>query len=195
MRGKRDTPFKLNNVGSAGGRIALKRIRSDPTDEEFRRKATQLIDSAKKEILVITGEIGAYSFPDLKWAAERARERGLTVKVYSSSPPPSVVNGLIAKGIEVYVGPKVRDHFLIVDSKSFIHSRPHRPLIGERAGEIYTNDPKAAAKLVKNFEQLVRKAKPQKKVDWKGDPLWKALQKPLDWKIDTHASRLDEEFA
>jgi hypothetical protein len=41
----------------------------------------------------------------------------------------------------------------------------------------------------------VEKSKPSTKVDWKQDPLWKALQKPLDWKVDTHASRLDEEFA
>ena len=39
------------------------------------------------------------------------------------------------------------------------------------------------------------KSKLSTKVDWKQDPLWKALQKPLDWKVDPHASRLDEEFA
>ena len=33
------------------------------------------------------------------------------------------------------------------------------------------------------------------KVDWRQEVLWKALQKPFDWKVDTHASRLDEEFA
>src|SRR5207245_10541030 len=30
------------------------------------------------------------------------------------------------------------------------------------------------------------KSRPLTKVDWKQDPLWKALQKPFDWKVDTH---------
>ena len=38
---------------------------------------------------------------------------------------------------------------------------------------------------------LVR-ARPVRKIDWKKDPLWRALQKPFDWRVDTHASRLDE---
>jgi len=41
-------------------------IKPDSTDEDFRRKAAKLIDSAKDEIIVITGEISAYGFPDLK---------------------------------------------------------------------------------------------------------------------------------
>ncbi len=106
-----------------------------------------------------------------------------------------MVNGLLAKGIEVYVGPRARDHFLIVDSRSYIHSRPHPSSIGQREGEAYVDDPEAAERMVEKFERLARKAKPQKKIDWKQDPLWKALQKPLDRKVDTHASRLDEEFA
>ncbi len=165
--------------------MTFRTIKRDTTDENFRRYAAKLIDSAKKEVLVIAGEIGAYSFPDLKWAAERARKRGVSVKVYATNPPQ----------IEVYKGPLMKDHFLIVDSKSFIHSKPHQPVVGKREGEVYMNKPAEARKVVKRFEKLVEKSKPLTKVDWKQDPLWKALQKPLDWKVDTHASRLDEEFA
>jgi len=84
---------------------------------------------------------------------------------------------------------------LIVDSKSFIHSRPHQPVVGRREGEVYVNKPAEARKVVKRFEKLVENSKPLTKVDWKQDPLWKALQKPLDWKVDTHAFSIDEEFA
>ncbi len=42
--------------------MALKKIKRDPTDEDFRSKATVLIDSAKKEVLVIAGEIGCLQF-------------------------------------------------------------------------------------------------------------------------------------
>src|SRR5438132_4985331 len=65
-------------------------IKPDHTDEDFRRKVAKLIDYAKDEIIVITGEISACGFPDLKWAAERARERGVTVKVYASKPSPDI---------------------------------------------------------------------------------------------------------
>jgi hypothetical protein len=43
----------------------------------------------------------------------------------------------------------------------------------------------------------VRKSSSRKlrNTDWRKDPLWKALQKPWSWGVDTHASRLDEEFA
>ncbi len=49
--------------------MVLKKIRPHPADEYFRDYARELIDSARKEILIITGEVGSYRFPDLKWAA------------------------------------------------------------------------------------------------------------------------------
>lgn len=172
-----------------------RKIVRDTTDEDFRRNAAKLIDSAKKEILVITGEIGSYNFPDLKWAAERARKRGVTIKVYASKPPQRIINGLLARGVELYRGPKVRDHYLVVDSQSYMHSTPHAPRVGERAGKAHERDPKGAARIAKKFHNFLENAKPIKKVDWKQDPLWKALQKPMNWRVDTKASRLDEEFA
>src|SRR2546425_10506975 len=103
--------------------MVLKKIRPHPTDEFFRDYACELIDSARKEILVITGEVGSYRFPDLKWAAERARKRGVQVKIYASKPAQHVVNGLLALGIEVFKDPPVKDHYLVVDSRSYIHSK------------------------------------------------------------------------
>jgi hypothetical protein len=131
----------------------------------------------------------------LKWAAERARERGVTVKVYASTPSPDISNSLIARGIEVFIGPRVKDHFLVADSKSYILSKPHALEVGERTGELHENEPEEAGKIKERFDKLVANAKPVKKVDWKQDSLWKALRQPFDWKVDTHASRLDEEFA
>lgn len=177
------------------GRGSLTNISRDSTDEDFRRKAAQLIDSAKDEIVVITGEISAYGFPDLKWAAERARERGVAVKVYASSPSSDISNGLVARGIEVFIGPRVKDHYLVVDSRSYILSKPHALEVGERTGELHEDEPEEAGEIREKFDKLLAKATPLKKIDWKKDSLWKALQRPFDWKVDTHASRLDEEFA
>jgi len=173
----------------------LGRISRDSADEDFRREAARLIDSAKNEIVVITGEISAYGFPDLKWAAERARDRGVTIKVYASTPSPEIANGLIARGIELFIGPKVKEHYLVADSKSYILSEPHGPGIGERKGEVHRNKPREAKTIREKFDSLLVKAKPLNKIDWKKDPLRRALEKPYDWKVDTHASRLDEEFA
>lgn len=131
----------------------------------------------------------------MKWAAERARERGVSVKVYASNPSPDIGNGLVARGIEVFIGPEVKDHFLVADSKSYILSKPHGPGVGARTGQLHENEPAEAAKIRGKFEKLLTKAKPLKKGDWKQDSLWIALQKPFNWKVDTHASRLDEEFA
>lgn len=131
----------------------------------------------------------------MKWAAERARDRGVLVKVYASNPSPDTANGLLARGIKVFIGPQVKDHFLVSDSKSYILSRPHGTRTGERTGELHENEPVEAGKVVKIFEGLLAKAKPLKEIDWKQDSLWKALQKPFNWKVDTHASHLDEEFA
>jgi len=170
-------------------------IKPDSTDEDFRRKAAKLIDSAKDEIIVITGEISAYGFPDLKWAAERARERGVTVKVYAPKPSPNITNSLLARGIKVFIGPEVKDHFLVADSKSYILSKPPDPHTGERTGEVHENEREEAVKIMEKFEKLLTNARLVEKVDWKQDSLWRALQKPFNWKVDTHASRLDEEFA
>jgi len=117
------------------------------------------------------------------------------VKVYASNPSSDVSNGLIARGVEVFIGSRVRDHFLVADSKSYILSRPHALKVGERTGELHENEPEEAAKIRDKFDKLLADAKPVKKIDWKQDSLWKALRRPIDWKVDTHASRLDEEFA
>jgi len=170
-------------------------IKPDHTDEDFRRKVAKLIDSAKDEIIVITGEISACGFPDLKWAAERARERGVTVKVYAPKPSPNITNSLLARGIKVFIGPEVKDHFLVADSKSYILSKPPDPHTGERTGEVHENEREEAVKIMEKFEKLLTNARLVEKVDWKQDSLWRALQKPFNWKVDTHASRLDEEFA
>ncbi len=175
--------------------MGMKKIPDSPVDEVFRSYTRKLIDSAKKEILVITGEVGSFRFPDLRWAAERARSRGVSVKVYASKPAQPVVNGLLARGIPVYVGPAVKDHYIVVDSRSYVHSRPHPPILGKREGEVYLNEPGRAKRIVSMFQELARSAKEVKRIDWKRDPLWKALEKPFDWRVRTRASQLDEEFA
>lgn len=119
----------------------------------------------------------------------------MSVKVYASNPSLDTANGLLARGVEVFIGPQVKDHFLVADSKSYILYRPHGSRTGERTGELHENEPEEAARIMIVFEGLLTRAKPLEKIDWKQDSLWRALQRPFDWKVDTHASHLAEEFA
>jgi hypothetical protein len=89
---------------------------------------------------------------------------------------------LIARGIKIFIGPRVKEHFLVVDSKSYILSNPHPPKIGERTGELHENEPEKAAKVKERFERLLARAKPLDKIDLKHDSLRRALEKPSDWK-------------
>jgi len=173
--------------------MVIKKIKPSPTDEIFRKHVKELIDSAQKEILVIAGELGSYRFPDLKWAMSRARERGVKIRIYASHPNQAVINGLLARGCEIYIGKEIKDHYLIVDTKSFIHSKPHPPILGVRKGEAYINQPEKTRNAINKFKQLISRAKPAKTIQWNQDPLWQALQNPPDWGVQTDSSRLEEE--
>ncbi len=93
----------------------------------------------------------------MKWAAERARKRGVSVKIYASKPAQRTVNGLLALGIEVFKRPPVKDHYLVADSKSYVHSKPHPPILGERAGEVHINkyDPSNLFRVNQNIKPPV----------------------------------------
>jgi len=173
--------------------MVLKKIRPSPTDELFRKQVKELIDSAQKEIVVIAGELGSYRFPDLKWAMDRALKRGVKIRIYASHPNQAVINGLLARGCKIYLGEKIKDHYLIVDAKSFVHSKPHPPLLGVREGEAYLNEPEKTKKAVAKFKQLISKARQEWKIRWDQDPLWRALENPPDWGVQTDSSRLEEE--
>ena len=174
--------------------MVIKKINPSPTDEIFRQHVKELIDSAQKEILVIAGELGSYRFPDLKWAMRRALSRGVKIHIYASHPSQATINGLLSQGCKIYSGKEIKDHYLIVDAKSWVHSKPHPPILGVREGEAHINEPQKAQKLVAQFNQLVLQAKAKKTAQWNQDPLWTALQNPPDWGVETDSSRLEEEF-
>lgn len=171
-------------------------VKRSALDEDFRRNVLELVNSARKEILVITGEFESYRFIDLRLGVERARDRGVKVKVYAKRPSPGVLNKLLMHGCEVYVGRELpKDHYLVMDQKSWMLSEEHPPRrIGVRRGIVHEGDPDGAKKVVKLFRELVAKAERMKEPDWERDPLWQALQSPLDWGVETDSSRLDEEF-
>lgn len=174
--------------------MVVRKIVRSPVDEVFRRYVRELIDSAEKEILVIAGELGSYRFPDLKWAMRRACKRGVKIRIYASNPSQEIVNGLLARGCEIHIGEEVRDHYLIVDSKSMVYSKPHPAVLGVREGKVYVNEPEEVKEKVEHFNGLISKAEKKVEVKWEEDTLWKALQNPPDWGVETDSTRIEEEF-
>lgn len=172
-------------------------VKRDSTDVSFRKEAKELIDSAKKEIIVIAGELSAYEFHDLKLAAESARDRGVKIRIYASSPDQNTVNRLLYNGCEVYVGAeKPKHHYMIIDRTSYMISKKEKvsgTRVGTRRAEKHIGDPKGVKEFVSYFEKLAKKSK---KADIKGkDPLIKALESPTDWGVKTDSSKIHDYFA
>jgi len=165
---------------------------SSSTDEEFRHLMRRLIDEAEKEILVVTGEAGAFKhYEDLKWAIRRAAQRGLKVKVYARTPEQGTVNKMITYGCEVYLGDAVpKDHYTVIDRKVYVESLEHEPRkTGVRKGSAYF-DPAKAREKAREFSQYISKAKKAKK-DITGDPLLKILREPLALSFETDSKNID----
>lgn len=174
--------------------MVIKKIIKTPTDEDFRRHVKDLIDSAKNEIFVIAGEVGSYRSIDLKMAATKASARGVKIHVYANRPTQEVLNGLLARGCEVFVGEETpKDHYLVVDSNSWILSKGRLPREkGARRGEVHIGEPKGAKKAIDYFRRLASKGEKKTKIDWRKDPLKVALANPPDWGTATDSSRIKE---
>jgi sugar-specific transcriptional regulator TrmB len=166
--------------------------KSSSTDEEFRHLMHGLIDEAEKEILVVTGEAGAFKhYEDLKWAIRRAVQRGLKVKVYARTPEQSTINKMLSYGCEVYLGDVVpKDHYTVIDRKIYIESLEHEPRkTGVRKGSAYS-DPVKAKEKAREFSQYISKAR-KAKIDKTGDPLLKMLREPMALSFETDSKHMD----
>lgn len=171
-------------------------IRKTEFDEDFRRKVRELLDSAEKEVVIITGEGSSFGFLDLKHAAERAVERGVKIRVYATNPVPEFLNKVLMLGGKVYRGKKkAGNHFFIVDGKDWVVSKEHPPrVIGKRHGEVHLNDRKSAKKILLEFGGLVKSAERVKKPIWDEGPLVQSIWHPKSWGIKTDAEKLEEEL-
>lgn len=160
-------------------------------DEDFRRVMSDLLDKAEEEILVVTGEAGAFSsYEDLKWAIRRAAGRGVKVRVYALEPEQSTINKMISFGCEVYLGDEVpKDHYTVIDKKVVVTSLEHEPRkVGVRQGAAVFDRKKAEAK-AKEFSGYRKKAH-KAKIDLKNDPLLKVLKKPLHLSFKTDSRNI-----
>lgn len=171
-------------------------IKRTELDQDFRRKVRQLLDSAEKEVVILTGEGAAFGFRDLRYATERAVDRGVKVKIYTVSPIPEFLNKVVMLGCEVYRGKEmIKNHFLVIDGKDWAISREHPPLkVGKRRGEVHLNDRRGAKKILANFSRFTRSAEEVKTPMWSLDPLVEAIKHPKSWGVKTDARKFREEL-
>lgn len=161
-----------------------KAIRSSQFDSEFRKVVLPYVQKAKKSIKIVTGEISAYNYFELRKAAEEAAERGVDIQVYANGPDENISNRLIRHNIDVYTGRKEIDseHFMIVDDKEVIISQKGRNRripteMGERKGYVIKDDAPEVKKRIKLFRMLLESSKKVK--IRKSDPVFELTEKPL----------------
>lgn len=171
-------------------------IKRTELDQDFRRKVRQLLDSAEEEVVILTGEGAAFDFRDLRYATERAVDRGVKVKIYTVTPVPEFLNKVLMLGCKVYRGEKmIKDHFLVIDGKDWAISREHPPLkVGKRRGKVHLNDRMGAKKILTYFSRLTRIAEEVKTPIWGRDPLVEAIKHPKSWGVKTDARKFREEL-
>lgn len=152
-------------------------------DDEFRQQVVKYICKATKSIKIVTGEISAYNYLELRNAAENAADRGIEIDVYATGPDRDIINRLIHNGINVYVGSEdPQEHFMIVDDKIVIISlkeknRPTPTPMGNRKGRIVMNESKKIKEKILEFERLKEKAI-KKEIEGQ-DPLESAFGKAI----------------
>lgn len=142
-------------------------IREHPLDYEFRKYTRELIELAKDEIHIVTGEFSIYYFDDVAQTLRNAIRKGVSIKAYLGVCDDDTINRVVTHGITVYAGKKRPDeHYIIADRKHWIKSEKHVPYsIGKRHGVFMKNDEKGAADKIKIFEYWVDKIKPITKPD------------------------------
>jgi len=172
------------------------KIKRAELDQDFRQKVKMLLDSAEREVVIITGEGAAFGFQDLRYATERAVERGVKVKIHTVTPTPEFLNKVMLLGCKVYRGrKKIKDHFLVIDGRDWVISREHPPSkVGERRGEVYLNDRNGAKRVLTNFNRLIQSAEEVKTPMWELDPLVEAIKHPKSWGVKTDARKFREEL-
>lgn len=163
-----------------------------PFDGEFRKNVAKLLSLAEREVDIVTGEAGSFQYQDLKWAVEKARERGVKFKVYCSHAPAEFVNRLLSLGCEVFVGKDLPEHFFVVDGKHWMTSET-RPgeAVGKRSGKVGIGEEKEARQRKRRFAKLTKKARAGQSTPEK-DPLLRLVKAPPDFGFDTKSEELEE---
>ena len=168
----------------------MKRFRRSNLDFEFRRIVAAGLSTARKQVLVVTGEFSAFSnYIDLQWAVREAAMRGVDFRIYSNSFLPGIARKLMRWGCKLYTGDqRVDDHFMVVDGEYVVVSKAHPPgTVGERHGLVTR---RGASRYALIFRRLVSKSRRITRVAGP-DPLEEWLSNPVDLGARTNGARID----
>jgi sugar-specific transcriptional regulator TrmB len=157
-------------------------IEQTPFDKKFRGIVEEYIRESNKSIKIVTGEISAYNYFDLRSASEEAASRGVKIDVYASGPHTDIINRLIHHKINVFIGDRdPQEHFMICDERKVIVSikeknRTKPTVMGKRIGVI-KDTASEVRKYMEMFEGLKKNARKQR-IEGE-DPLLAALNHPI----------------
>jgi hypothetical protein len=159
-------------------------IEQTPFDKKFRGIVEEYIQGSNKSIKIVTGEISAYNYFDLRNAAEEAASRGVKIDVYANGPHTDIINRLIHHKINVFIGDRdPQEHFMICDErkvivsvKEKIRTKPLVSVMGKRIGLI-KDTASEVRKYMEMFEGLKKNARKQRIVG--EDPLLAVLNHPI----------------
>ncbi len=108
-----------------------------PFDMQFRKLVAQKLSTARKEVVIVTGEFSAFTmYLELQMAVRNAVMRGVKFSIYANGLPPGATRKLLRWGCTLHTGPAIApDHFMLVDDREAIISRKHPPSsVGHRHG-------------------------------------------------------------
>ena len=168
----------------------MKRFGKSHLDVLFRQVVAAELASAKKEVVVVTGEFSAFSnYIELQWAVRDAVMRGVSFRIYANSFEPGIARKLIKWGCKLYTGDRrARNHFMVVDQKTVTVSKEHPSgSCGDRHGMVSKT---GVPKYIGIFRDLVHNSEPVKKIQGP-NPLLEWLSRPVDLGAKTDGARID----
>jgi hypothetical protein len=139
--------------------MAGSKIPISDEDQFFRAQVLELLRSAHHHVVVISGELGSYDFPELREAAHAATERGVKIEVYANEPRREVVEHLRGAGAKVAIGDlRAWHHYMVVDDQMVIESLKYGRLgptkTGTREGVRHGTDPSFAKAILTYLDFL-----------------------------------------
>lgn len=131
-------------------------------DEKFREECVRVIDSAKREIYIIAGELSSLKFDDMRNAVERASIRGVDIHMYATNhAPETFINYAVSRGYELFIGEKgLETHYLLADGKNMVISKYKEvgkiTIVGERRGVAHYDNEENGREVLEKFNQLAQ---------------------------------------
>jgi archaellum biogenesis ATPase FlaH len=149
--------------------------------------------SAKKEVIIVTGEYQAFAnYMDIQSAVYEAGKKRFKFRIYSNSYLPGIARNLRRLGSKLYTGlERPKNQFMIIDGKEVVVFKENPPgSHGNRYGFITR---RGVSKYISTFRDLTKNGRLIKRVSGP-DPLDEWLAHPAWTNVPVDTSHMDGEF-